>query len=38
LGWIKNEARRSNVLRVRMNTDEVIIDPNAGVRITTNFA
>lgn len=34
----RDEARRSNVLRVRMNTDEVIIDPNAGVRITTNFA
>ena len=34
----RDEARRSNVLRVRMNTDEVVIDPNAGVRITTNFA
>jgi len=34
----RDEARRSQVLRVRMNTDEVIIDPNAAVRITTNFA
>jgi len=25
-------------LRVRMNTDEVVIDANAAVRITTNFA
>lgn len=34
----RDEARRSQVLRVRMNTDEVVIDPNAAVRITTNFA
>ena len=34
----RDDARRSQVLRVRMNTDEVIIDPNAAVRITTNFA
>lgn len=34
----RDEARRSNVLRVRMNTDEVIIDANAGVRITTNYS
>jgi hypothetical protein len=34
----RDEARRSQVLRVRMNTDEVIIDPNAAFRITTNFA
>jgi len=34
----RDEARRSNVLRVRMNTDEVIIDPNAGIRITTNYS
>lgn len=34
----RDEARRSNVLRVRMNTDEVVIDPNAAVRITTDFS
>lgn len=34
----RDDARRSQVLRVRMNTDEVVIDPNAAVRITTNFA
>lgn len=34
----RDEARRSNVLRVRMNTDEVVIDPNAAVRITTNYS
>ena len=34
----RDEARRSQVLRVRMATDEVVIDPNAAVRITTNFA
>jgi len=34
----RDESRRSQVLRVRMNTDEVVIDPNAAVRITTNFA
>ena len=34
----RDEARRSQVLRVRMNTDEVVIDANAAVRITTNFA
>jgi hypothetical protein len=34
----RDEARRSQVLRVRMNTDEVVIDPNAAVRVTTNFA
>jgi len=34
----RDEARRSQVLRVRMNTDEVVIDANAAVRITTSFA
>jgi hypothetical protein len=34
----RDEARRSNVLRVRMNTDEVVIDPNAAVRITTDYS
>jgi len=34
----RDEARRSNVLRVRMNTDEVVIDSNAAVRITTNYS
>ena len=34
----RDEARRSQVLRVRMNTDEVVIDGNAGVRVTTSFA
>ena len=34
----RDEARRSNVLRVRMNTAEKLIDANAGVRITTSFA
>ena len=34
----RDEARRSNVLRVRMNTSEKLIDANAGVRITTSFA
>ena len=34
----RDEARRSQVLRVRMNTDEVDIDANAAVRITTSFA
>ena len=34
----RDDARRSQVLRVRMNTDEVVIDANAAVRITTNFA
>jgi hypothetical protein len=34
----RDEARRSNVLRVRMNTDEVVVDANAAVRITTSFA
>ena len=34
----RDEARRSQVLRVRMNTDEVVIDPNAAVRITTNYS
>ena len=34
----RDEARRSNVLRVRMNTSEKVIDANAGVRITTSFA
>jgi hypothetical protein len=34
----RDEARRSQVLRVRMNTDEVVIDPNAAVRVTTSFA
>lgn len=34
----RDDARRSNVLRVRMNTAEVVIDANAGVRITTNYA
>ena len=33
----RDDARRSNVLRVRMNTAEVVIDANAGVRITTNY-
>jgi hypothetical protein len=33
----RDEARRSNVLRVRMNTAEKIIDANAAVRITTNY-
>jgi hypothetical protein len=33
----RDEARRSNVLRVRMNTAEKLIDANAGVRITTSF-
>ena len=34
----RDEARRSNVLRVRVNTAEKLIDANAGVRITTSFA
>jgi hypothetical protein len=34
----RDEARRSNVLRVRMNTDEVVIDSNAAVRITTDYS
>jgi len=34
----RDEARRSNVLRVRMNTSEKLIDANAAVRITTSFA
>lgn len=34
----RDEARRSNVLRVRMNTSEKLIDANAGVRIATSFA
>lgn len=34
----RDEARRSQVLRVRMNTDEVVIDPNAAVRITTDYS
>jgi hypothetical protein len=34
----RDEARRSNVLRVRMNTAEKIIDANAGVRITTQYS
>ena len=34
----RDDARRSQVLRVRMNTVEVVIDANAAVRITTNFA
>ena len=34
----RDDARRSNVLRVRMNTSEKLIDANAGVRITTSFA
>lgn len=34
----RDDSRRSNVLRVRMNTAEVVIDANAGVRITTNYA
>ena len=34
----RDEARRSQVLRVRMNTDEVVIDANAAVRVTTSFA
>ena len=34
----RDDARRSQVLRVRMNTDEVVIDPNAAVRITTNYS
>jgi len=34
----RDENRRSNVLRVRMNTDEVVIDSNAAVRITTDFS
>lgn len=33
----RDDARRSNVLRVRMNTAEVVIDANAAVRITTNY-
>jgi hypothetical protein len=33
----RDEARRSNVLRVRMNTAEKVIDANAAVRITTNY-
>jgi len=34
----RDDARRSNVLRVRMNTAEVVIDANAAVRITTNYS
>jgi hypothetical protein len=34
----RDDARRSNVLRVRMNTDEVIVDANAAIRITTNYS
>jgi hypothetical protein len=33
----RDDARRSNVLRVRMNTAEVVIDANAAVRITTDY-
>ena len=33
----RDEARRSNVLRVRMNTAEKVIDANAAVRITTSY-
>jgi len=32
----RDEERRSDVLRVRMNTSEKIIDANAAVRITTS--
>ena len=34
----RDEARRSNVLRVRMNTAEKVIDANAAVRITTTYS
>jgi len=34
----RDEARRSNVLRVRMNTAEKVIDANAAVRITTQYS
>jgi hypothetical protein len=34
----RDEARRSNVLRVRMNTSEKVIDANAAVRITTTYS
>lgn len=34
----REEFRRSNIVRVRQNTDEKIVDPTAGELITTNFA
>lgn len=34
----RDDERRSDVVRVRHNTDEKVVDPNAGELITTNFA
>ena len=34
----RDEKRRGNMIRVRMNTDEKIIDETAGELITTQWA
>lgn len=34
----RDEGRRSNMVRVRQNTDEVIVDPTAGTLITTQYS